>query len=247
MGGDADSSPDEELCSPGDTRECVGPGACRGGQICSESGWSDCDCAGSVAAGGETGGEGNDSRALAGAGGEAPTTGGASTSQAGATGIDYTPDECPPTVGCFTPPLDCGGDCPHPGCEIPECPIVSTCRMEVYGTKVLSTELDTDTAIARIPSAATIGGPCECASGTPIVAKFLTDLVPPQPTDVTHYEVRLPWHLGLPTDGTQCAPVAPTQCQNHDRYSPYNRLQAWTTDPDAPAVNVHMKRGPCPE
>lgn len=34
------------LCTPGETRECVGPGACRGGQSClmDGSGFSACDC-----------------------------------------------------------------------------------------------------------------------------------------------------------------------------------------------------------
>ena len=32
-------------CQQGDTRECVGPGACQGTQQCTEQGtWSDCDC-----------------------------------------------------------------------------------------------------------------------------------------------------------------------------------------------------------
>src|SRR6185503_9792619 len=52
------------LCSPGATRECVGPGACRGGQQCSSDGsmWSPCACGvggtgtGGVGAGGGTGG-----------------------------------------------------------------------------------------------------------------------------------------------------------------------------------------------
>ena len=36
----------ERVCSPGETRQCVGPGACEGGQACEEdgSGFGPCDC-----------------------------------------------------------------------------------------------------------------------------------------------------------------------------------------------------------
>jgi hypothetical protein len=35
-------------CNAGDTRQCVGPGACAGGQVCgSDRTWSACDCGGS--------------------------------------------------------------------------------------------------------------------------------------------------------------------------------------------------------
>jgi hypothetical protein len=70
------------VCAPGDTRTCVGPGNCEGGQVCrgDGSGWSACDCgAGAGGSGGEmtTGGTGNSS-----SGGEAGEsrggTGGAS-------------------------------------------------------------------------------------------------------------------------------------------------------------------------
>jgi hypothetical protein len=50
-------------CLPGDTRECVGKGACRGGQQCSAEGsWGACNCGttggtSSSAAGGSTGGQ----------------------------------------------------------------------------------------------------------------------------------------------------------------------------------------------
>jgi len=56
------------VCVPGETRECIGPGACRGGQACARDGasWGACDC-------GETTG------GAAGAAG-APGTGGAATS-----------------------------------------------------------------------------------------------------------------------------------------------------------------------
>jgi len=46
-----------QLCNPGDTRECVGPGSCRGAQACAPDGmsWSECDCGSNEGAGGESG------------------------------------------------------------------------------------------------------------------------------------------------------------------------------------------------
>lgn len=43
-GGAASSSSSVEGCEDGATRECVGRGACRGGQACASNEWSLCDC-----------------------------------------------------------------------------------------------------------------------------------------------------------------------------------------------------------
>ena len=45
---------DGEVCSPGETRSCVGPGACEGGQQCESDGaaWGECDCGGMGASSG---------------------------------------------------------------------------------------------------------------------------------------------------------------------------------------------------
>lgn len=54
-----------QTCDPGLTRTCVGPGACEGGQRCSDDGtkWSDCACGtggtGATAGSGATAGAGN--------------------------------------------------------------------------------------------------------------------------------------------------------------------------------------------
>lgn len=83
-------------CNPGDTRKCIGPGACSGGQKCGlDSHWKDCDCgtiiigaAGAVSTGGHagqggaggvlamTGGIGNGGLALTGGTGGLALTGG---------------------------------------------------------------------------------------------------------------------------------------------------------------------------
>ena len=245
--GDAGAASSDEACSQGDTRECVGPGACRGGQECGKTGWGACDCGGSSAAGAS----GNEAGAhLGGSGGEAGalTSGGASDSDGGEpAGVNYEPDACPATEGCFTPNLNCGGDCPRKGCTPGDCIVVSKCRMEGDAIPTFSRQLDADEAVVRLPPAAAIGGPCDCPNGPPIFAKFLSGVNSQEPSVALHYEVRLPWHLGLPTDSTLCAPAAVSQCQNHDRSSASSRLQVWTTDPNAPPVNVRVRRGACPD
>ena len=41
-------------CTSGDTRTCVGPGACSGGQTCSGGDWSACDCGGTPDSAGDS-------------------------------------------------------------------------------------------------------------------------------------------------------------------------------------------------
>ncbi len=45
-GGTAVGGAATAVCEPGETQECVGPGACRGGQVCARdgAGWGACDC-----------------------------------------------------------------------------------------------------------------------------------------------------------------------------------------------------------
>jgi endo-1,4-beta-xylanase len=78
------------ICSPGDTRLCVGPGACSGGQLCVASGtWTTCDC-GSAAGGAGAGGAGAGGQTFAGgatgAGGTVPAGGTTGAGAAAATG-----------------------------------------------------------------------------------------------------------------------------------------------------------------
>jgi hypothetical protein len=89
-------------CVQGDTRPCIGPGGCRGGQIClSNAMWSSCDC-GTASSGGGTDGMSSTSSA---------SEGGLAASDAEA-GLDANDEEvesgavCPDNIL-----LDCSGDC----------------------------------------------------------------------------------------------------------------------------------------
>lgn len=67
-------------CQPGDTRQCVGPGACDGGQACDASGqWSACDCGSATAGEGGTSGSAGSSQV----GGESGAPGGSGSSLGG--------------------------------------------------------------------------------------------------------------------------------------------------------------------
>jgi hypothetical protein len=89
-GGD-DTAPATTVCTPGDTKACVGPGACAGGQVCSADGrsYGACDCGGAkvdgstspaidASAGGSGGASGSGGAAgAAGSAGTGGTSGGA--------------------------------------------------------------------------------------------------------------------------------------------------------------------------
>jgi len=79
-----DSGP-EPACTPGETRTCFGPGACRGGQACgADSQWGSCDCGAAGAGGGSPGGAGSGDGG-SGAGGIA--SGGVGGASGGALGV----------------------------------------------------------------------------------------------------------------------------------------------------------------
>src|SRR6185369_13632292 len=60
------------ICADGDTRECFGPGACKGAQACDNERWSVCDC-------GDTGGDGGDGEGGKSGGVAGGSTGGTSS------------------------------------------------------------------------------------------------------------------------------------------------------------------------
>lgn len=76
-GSDSGTGGSSGVCSLGDTRECVGPAACKGGQVCgADKVWSGCDCRGGTDGGQDTG--------IGGQGGaEAGTDGSAADGDAG--------------------------------------------------------------------------------------------------------------------------------------------------------------------
>ncbi len=99
--GDEDAA-ETQLCVPGETRACIGPGACDGGQQCSNDGavWSDCDCGSDSTDDGESDSDG--SAGSSGLGGDDDSgtagNGGGSDANGGAAGSDA--DTEAPRVAC---------------------------------------------------------------------------------------------------------------------------------------------------
>jgi hypothetical protein len=225
-------------CESGETRECVGPGACDGGQSCGDSGWSACDCG----VGGTTANGGAPSAA------GAPAAGG--ESDGGASFTVEEPDPCPPN---WTDPklqsraaYDCAGDClPRAGDEY--CGSVSNACTQgggEMGIGLCGVNKCPRLPIFRIPAAMDLGGPCECESGAPIFARFDVSIV--GDAGAEHIEVRTPWHFALADETmTTCVPPHPAQCQDINLASS-DHVVLWTEDPGAPAVNVYSAPGACP-
>ncbi|MEZ4439729.1 MAG: hypothetical protein R3B72_11610 [Polyangiaceae bacterium] len=112
------------VCIPGETRACLGPGACEGAQICREDGegYAACDCGPSTSSSSGPGGGGGGSFGAGGAGGAGSAghggfggagfggAGGAGGSSAGSGGSCESPPVCVPfeDYPCVGPASCCG-------------------------------------------------------------------------------------------------------------------------------------------
>jgi hypothetical protein len=248
-GGEATGAP---ICADGDTRECTGPRACAGGQVCRNAEWGDCDCGlgdGGSAVGGNAG-TGATSGSFAQAG---VPSGGADLGSAGAAGsrsenINWEDDPCADEGlknGSGT--IDCSNDCPaafHPQQNSPlACSVKAKCELTTLSIAASEDAgpLPPDTEISeyvhRTPRSSTIDGPCNCPTGQAIFAKYKVGVSLPDSIQLT---VRPPWHFGVDPSST-CADEG-QQCV--DGSGKWEAL-LWTEYPDAPAVNVAIKLGPC--
>jgi hypothetical protein len=110
-GGAASTGGTAPACAPGDTRECVGPGACRGAQACDAIGWGECDC-GATGNGGTPGTGG-----MIGAGGIVPTSGGSATAGSADAGVIGTGGRIPGMPPCDVGWIECFGVCIRSGTQ----------------------------------------------------------------------------------------------------------------------------------
>jgi len=246
-------------CPTGETRECVGPAACRGGQVCGSGAWSACACgSGGAPQGGTEGVGGSDAGGVAGAAGVAGAENGGAPPESA--------DPCPtPNANASLPPWTCATDCfaqrkiDNIICGYPQFyPTPCTNYDPTFGGIInLPQSITAGEILVRTPGAATVGGPCACAKGVPIVAKLLFDAVPNDawPYKFGQYHIRVtvrpPWHVGLVNDTVDCAAADPAQCENLANVGVQggnrSNLQIWTEDPAAPPVNVEMAPGDCPK
>ena len=247
QGGFAASTP----CTTGDERQCVGP-ACRGGQICDSGVWSVCDCGNSVG--------GDAPQGLGGVGGSGPdgTIGGGADAGAQNGGTpSESADPCPvPNANLNLPPWNCASDCfeERPtdnficgNVRFEPTPCTNYNPQEGGGNTQLFGPVTENTVLLRTPSAASVGGPCGCQTGAPIVAKLLFHVTTAGGQHI-HVTVRPPLHVGLPQETVNCAPVDPAQCQDVAGFNAnsFSNLQIWTEDAAAQPVNVQMAPGECP-
>lgn len=137
-GGSGDSNNTSAACHKGDTRACLGPGACNGAQTClpDHSGFGACDCGAGGAPGGGTGGGGaggtgaaatGGTDAGAGAGGADASAGSGGTSTGGSSGSGGSagwgnpgPGDSPCPTGTY---INCSHQCgPYdPKCDTAVC------------------------------------------------------------------------------------------------------------------------------
>jgi hypothetical protein len=233
---DASAGQRSEECEAGDTRECIGPGACRGGQFCRMGAWETCQCRIDCCAGAPglpasaEGGEANASGGAAGSGSIPPGEGGAAGQPDEQIWQDDPCDGVQNTCylnacGSTSPGLlvcryiddkqpgpadDCGFTFPN---------LIEVAEDETY-------------PIFRTPKASVFPAHCQCpqiASRLDLVVQALGSSSLPKKG---HFTVRRPWHFGGCASASQCTQT-PTV--------------VWTDTIDAPEVNIYYSPGPCPD
>lgn len=117
-GGEPGTGGSAAVCSTGDTRECVGPGACRGAQACEANAWSACDCGVQQNTGGTQLGAGG----IRASGGALAASGGHAVFDSGLPGTGGHISGLPP---CDSSQKECSGVCVSPipelGCATSSC------------------------------------------------------------------------------------------------------------------------------
>lgn len=230
-------------CVKGDTRVCVGPGACNGGQACESDGsWSSCDCGAVPAQGGtaNTAGSAGAMSTTAGAGGSSPQAAGGMSgddgqagfagteAEAGASGMLPGDEPCPTgTLG-----LDCSGQC---GGSPAACDVECGKFVKVDSATVGST-------LVRLPSHPGLRCSCE-EKGTPSAAFAFGVTVAHVPPGTVHVTLPAPWSFLLYPPASCALPfIAPCGSLVEDG----NSMAITTSDPEAPAGNAIVEAGPCP-
>ena len=213
----------QNQCAAGDTRICVGPGACAGGQVCgSDRQWSACDCGGGGSGGRPNGGGGG-----AGGGGADSGAEGGASGDAGVGGLGDGDEACP--KGAIA--LDCSGQC---GPVSPLCP--TECAKVVH--------VDTaaiGTVVARLPPHPAMD--CNCGSPGSVNATYAVSFIIDHPPSAAyHITLPEPWSFEVGAF-TPCVPPYGAQCRNSTAYASF---PIRTADPSAVAVNLTLEPGNCP-
>ena len=225
-------------CNPGDTRPCTGPAACRGGQSCrADAQWSACDC-GDATTGGRGGTDG-----VAGDGGaggtvdEQPSGGGGSSGDTAVgggagTGIGVLDEPC------LTDSIDvdCSGHC---------APRASICDKACPST-IAMPPLRDGLIIARLPSHPKADCTCNSSKAPFIDAEPAVYALAFEESEVSTTQFVLsvpePWKITYAYETGCASKVSQVQC-----IVGLTRFTVWTSDPNAPAVNLVVRAGSkCP-
>lgn len=239
----------------GDTRLCVGPGACSGAQRCEDDArWSSCDCGSETSRGGssaagsagateaDAGGAGADSGAgdtagEAGSAGAEAAAGSNGMLQGGSGGVGGSGN------------AEQGGSAGKAGSDGSQqldepCPtgVISADCSGQCATKPGTCDSDCTTysmqfslsepgVFARTPSHP--GSVCSCGSKSTAYSMGFS-YKPTKSTGYYYFCVQAPWHLSN-FDGA-CVVANPTDCI--DLNVGPKTFSVWTADPDAPAINL---------
>ena len=235
-------------CVPGDTRTCVGPGACHGGQTCgNDAHWSSCDCgvqnsdsggssssAGAAATSGGAGVAGSSGQGVGGFTDVAGATADAGAgNEAGAGNLSPGDEPCP--SGAIS--ADCSGQCGDKP---------AVCDEPCFGRVALNS-ISPGMVLARTPShvgSTYASSNCDCQD--PAETRFAYEFIIsfPKATTASHVSVPAPWSLYNNGGLLGCAPPPVLDFQCSSTAAGY--LIVWTADPNAPAVNLKVEPGPCP-
>lgn len=207
-------------CSPGDTRPCVGPGACSGGQACGgDQKWAACDC------GGQSGNGGAPATA-GGAGGEAGTgVGGAM-----GTGPGAGDEPCPAEAI----DADCSAQCSAKSAACVPHAANSCTYYSILGTDHVAD----GKVFGRLPSHP--GSQCTCTTG-PATAYSTAIRFNGTPPVLVHLSVPAPWYLVF-SGGYACQSDQHVSCDLING----GTIGVVTNDPNAPAINLKFEAGACP-
>jgi hypothetical protein len=236
-------------CAPGDTRTCVGPGACHGGQTCgNDAHWSSCDCgvqnsggssssAGAAATSGGVGVAGSSGQSVGGFTDIAGATADAGAgNEAGAANQSSGDEPCPSSAIS----VDCSGQCGDKP---------AVCDKPCFGSVALSS-ISPGMVLARTPSHvgsnpayAVSNCHCQDPAETQFAYEFTVGFSQSSTATASHVSVPAPWYL-YNINPLGCAPPADLYfgCVNTNVHG----FIIWTTDPNAPAVNLKVEPGPCP-
>ena len=225
----ASGAPSDVICDAGATRECVGPGACRGGQFCERGAWSACDCGGGAS---NTGGASSGDEA--GTGNVVNVAGSGENSGGSQGGVASEDDPCPVKLV-----QQCAPDCDP---NFYPCEPAASCGV-TSPVGVVPDEY-AEAIVYRLPRASELRASCTCETGAAVATQVMVEIIGPTGLDLKHghLRVRPPWHVwpeGANPEQGGCAPAVISQCA--PRVAGF-----WTDDPNAPSINVNFEPGNCP-